>query len=236
MEHRGATSTPKVAYEQGQLLARPANVDERGAGGLRTLELDSPRDGVLYVPPTYRSDVPAPLVLMLHGAGGTGRNGLGPLLPLADAAGLILLSPDSRLQTWDVIYGRYGPDVAYIDRALSKTFNEYAIDPRRLAVGGFSDGASYALSIGIANGYLFTHVLAFSPGFMAPAARHGRPHIFVSHGVHDRTLPIDSCSRVIVPNLRNTGYDVLYREFDGPHTVPPDIAMEAVEWFAANGP
>jgi phospholipase/carboxylesterase len=28
--------------------------------------------------------------------------------------------------------------------------------------------ASYALSLGIANGNLFSHVLAFSPGFLAP--------------------------------------------------------------------
>jgi len=34
---------------------------------------------------------------------------------------------------------------------------------------GFSDGASYALSVGITNGDLFTHVIAFSPGFVAPA-------------------------------------------------------------------
>jgi hypothetical protein len=24
---------------------------------------------------------------------------------------------------------------------------------------------------------------------------------------------------------------VRYREFEGPHTVPPDIAREAVDWF-----
>ncbi len=31
---------------------------------------------------------------------------------------------------------------------------------------GFSDGASYALSLGVPNGDLFTHIVAFSPGFM----------------------------------------------------------------------
>jgi predicted esterase len=38
------------------------------------------------------------------------------------------------------------------------------IDPVRLAVGVFSDGASYALSLGIPSADLYTHVLAFSPG------------------------------------------------------------------------
>jgi predicted esterase len=92
-------------------------------------------------------------------------------MSLADEAGLVLLAPESRGTTWDVLRGGYGPDVAFIDRALEQTFGRYAVDPRRLAVGGFSDGASYALSLGITNGDLFGHVLAFSPGFMAPGGR-----------------------------------------------------------------
>jgi phospholipase/carboxylesterase len=172
---------------------------------------------------------------MLHGAGGDGRNGLNPLLPLADQAGLILLAPDSRLQTWDVLYGEYGPDVEFIDRALAQTFDRYAVDPARVAVEGFSDGASYAISIGITNGDLFTHVIAFSPGFMAPAAQDGRPRLYISHGKRDTVLPVDVCSRRLVPKLQRAGYDVLYREFDGPHTVPPEIAQEAVSWFVSAG-
>ena len=45
--------------------------------------------------------------------------------------------------------------------------------------------ASYALSLGIANGNLFSHVLAFSPGFLAPAGQTGSPRICVSHGTQD---------------------------------------------------
>jgi hypothetical protein len=56
------------------------------------------------------------------------------------------------------------------------------VDPTRLAVGGFSDGTSYALSLGLTNGDLFSHVLAFSPGFAVPARRRGRPRLFLSHG------------------------------------------------------
>jgi len=52
-----------------------------------------------------------------------------------------------------------------------------------VAIQGFSDGASYALSLGLTNGDLFTHVIAFSPGFAAPAEQRGRPRIYVSHGV-----------------------------------------------------
>ena len=127
--------------------------------------------------------------------------------------------------------GRYGADVRFIDRALENVFARYAVDPKRVAVGGFSDGASYALSLGVTNGDLFTHVLAYSPGFMAPAAQRGAPRLYVSHGTDDRVLPIDRCSRRLVPRLKEAGYGVLYREFEGPHTVPPQIARESLEWF-----
>jgi predicted esterase len=102
-----------------------------------------------------------------------------------------------------------------------------------VAMGGYSDGASYALSLGIANGDLFTHVLAFSPGFMAPPAQVGSPRIFVSHGTHDRWLPIQRCSRRIVPQLERAGYEVRYQEFSGGHVVPPEIEHEATVWFTA---
>ena len=109
----------------------------------------------------------------------------------------------------------------------------YAVDPGRVAVGGFSDGASYALSLGITNGDLFGHILAFSPGFTAPAAQVSSPRIFVSHGTRDEVLPIDRCSRRIVPQLERAGYEVQYREFEGGHVVPPEIRSEATDWFSA---
>jgi predicted esterase len=170
---------------------------------------------------------------MLHGAGGNAHQGIHLLQPLADAAGLIVVAPYSRRQTWDMLVREYGPDVEFIDRALARAFARYAVDPARVAIGGFSDGASYALSLGIINGSLFTHVIAFSPGFMAPTRQEGTPHIFISHGMHDTVLPIDACSRRMAPQLEQAGYDLVYREFDGGHTVPGEIAREAVEWFAA---
>jgi predicted esterase len=170
---------------------------------------------------------------MLHGAGGNAHQGLALFQHLADASGLILLAPDSRDQTWDIILGGYGSDIAFIDSALEQTFSRYAIDPARIAIAGFSDGASYALGVGITNGDLFTHVIAFSPGFMAPVAQRGEPRLFISHGKWDKVLPIDRCSRKIVPQVQQAGYDVVYQEFDGSHVVPETIARAAVTWFTA---
>jgi phospholipase/carboxylesterase len=218
-------------FSKGRLASRPPTVKSVGPTGLQRLKLGGKRDGFVYVPEGVSVERPAPLMLLLHGAGGDARNAVRLLQSFADRHGFILLVPDSRGMTWDLVEGGYGPDVAFIERALEQTFGRYPVDPKRVAVGGFSDGASYALSLGATNGDLFTHVVAFSPGFMAPAARRGSPALYVSHGTQDRVLPIDSCSRRIVPQVKRAGYRVLYREFDGPHTVPPDIAAEAVEWF-----
>ena len=216
----------------GRLRARPGRVTGASPVGLQPLMLGAARDSYLYVPATYRVERPVPLVLLLHGAGGHAHQGLDLLRSLADAAGLLLLAPASREHTWDLLVSRrYGPDLALIDRALEQTFSRYAVTPERVAVGGFSDGASYALSLGITNGDLFTHVIAFSPGFIASAGQMGSPRVFVSHGTRDGVLPIGRCSRKIIPQLERAGYDVLYREFDGGHTISPEIALEAVDWF-----
>ncbi|MBW3572638.1 MAG: phospholipase [Gemmatimonadetes bacterium] len=215
----------------GIVSARPGVPSEPAGPGLHRLGLGGGRDALLYVPAGLAPERPAPLVLMLHGAGGDGRNALGLMRAIADEAGVLLLAPDSRGRTWDVILGAYGPDVAFLDRALAAVFDRCAVDAERVAIGGFSDGASYALSLGVANGELFTHVLAFSPGFMAPPAQRGAPRIYVSHGTEDAVLPIDRCSRHVVPRLEAAGYHVVYREFNGPHTVPPDVARQAVDWL-----
>lgn len=228
-------ATAQQQLSEGRLGARPLQVKTAAPSGLQQLNLEGDgRDGFIYVPDAYRAERPAPLLLMLHGAGGNARHSIPLLRNLADKAGLILLVPDSRARTWDVIGGGYGRDVAYIDRALEQTFSRYHIDPARLAIGGFSDGASYALSLGVTNGDLFTHVVAFSPGFMAPASEHGSPALFISHGTRDAVLPIEACSRKIVPRVRRAGYRVRYREFDGAHTVPAEIAVEAMDWFLKN--
>src|SRR5215212_1100745 len=158
-------------HEQGHLWSRPGRT-HAGAFpvGLWSLRSDNAgsSEGYLYVPADYRTETPAPLVLLLHGAGEDARDGLAQLRGQAEEPGIILLALSSRGPTWDSILdrGRHGSDIAAIDRALEHTFSRCAVDPSRVAVGGYSDGASYALSLGITNGDLFSHVLAFSPGFL----------------------------------------------------------------------
>jgi predicted esterase len=200
--------------------------------GEHPLGLGRDRDGLLCVPKSYQPGKPAPFILLMHGAGGWSRR-LEALFPVAYDLGAIVLSPESRDRgTWDGIQGSFGPDIAFLERALTYCFERCAVDPKKLAIGGFSDGATYALSVGLASGDLFTHIIAFSPGFIVEGTSlRGKPRIFVSHGTGDRILPIDSTSRSIVPALNSRSYAVKYREFEGPHTVTPAIAREAFEWW-----
>jgi predicted esterase len=219
-----------------RLTARPdsaPNVDEARLG-LQPLGLGDDRDGLVFAPEVATTGRRLPLVLMLHGAGADARSGVAPFIGQAEDAGVILLAPDSRRRTWDALLDGYGPDVAFIDRALADVFGRFAVDPANVVVEGFSDGASYALGLGLANGDLFRRIVAFSPGFVPSSETEGRPSVFVSHGVADDILPIDRCSRRIVPALRREGYDVDYHEFDGGHEVPAEIAAEALASVGAN--
>jgi phospholipase/carboxylesterase len=220
-------------YTSGKLRARPEQIaaPPTAIPGRHPLDLDGKRDGAFLVPANLDPARPTPLIVALHGAGGIATHILDLVAEQAERHGIIVLAPESRGPTWDVIRSGYGPDVAFIDRALTKVFGLHPVDPARIALSGFSDGASYALSLGVMNGELFDHILAFSPGFMAPTTTADTPQIFISHGTHDEVLPIDPCSRRIVPALQRAGYDVDYHEFDGGHVVPPAMVERAVTRF-----
>ena len=200
--------------------------------GQQPLKLgDNGRDGVLYVPKDYKPDVPTPLVLMFHGAGSTGLN-VSYTFPIADDLGFIVLAPDSRDEaTWDMLLHGFGEDVEFIGAALKDIYARCNVDRKRMAIAGHSDGASYSLSLGLGTGDTFGHVLAFSPGVMTPAEVHGKPKIFISHGLSDPVMPIDITSRKFVARLKGLGYDVTFREYEGRHGVPPAVAREGFEWF-----
>jgi predicted esterase len=229
----GSSHEP-IVWTGPQLLARPGIPSVTPVRGPQSLGLGSDRDGVLYVPESYTPDTPVPLWVALHGAGGSSTTWTS-YYERAESRGMVLLAPDSRLQTWDVVaQGGFGPDVLFLDRALERTFERCRVDPSRIALAGFSDGASYALSLGRPNAELFTHLVAYSPGLIA--AGYSQPRvleIFVSHGTLDAVIPVENTRENIVPTLRALGNDVTYREFEGPHGVPAEISEAALDWFLA---
>ena len=129
------------------------------------LGLDRERDGILQLPKA-ETNSPLPLLLLLHGATQSADDMFEYLGSAHEEAGVAVLAPNSREQTWDAITDSFGPDVEFLNRALERVFEMVAIDATRIAVGGFSDGATYAISLGLINGDLFSRVVGFSPGFV----------------------------------------------------------------------
>ncbi len=233
-----ATTAPP--YSDGRLHARPLPRTAQSPSPLRDgthqLEFSDGRRALLHVPAPAAGDAaqhqPERLLVLLHGAGG--QHGGGDIIALADAMrhGGLLLIPDALDTSWDVLRGGYGPDLAFLDRALLWVMQRHDVDPGRISIGGFSDGASYALSVGLMNGDLFSDILAFSPGFMAPLRREGKPRVFVAHGEADQVLPLER-AHAIARRLAGEDYEVRYAQFAGAHVVEPAIAREALRLLAA---
>lgn len=215
-----------------QLSSRPSPPTGSIEPGFHAL-WSGPPVSFIVVPDTYEPSRPLPLVVALHGAGGTAQGPINLLGPYAQSDEFLLLVPESERPTWDVIQGgEYDRDIETIDRALRITFERCAVDPAKIFLEGFSDGASYALGVGLNNPALFRKLVAFSPGFIPPTSpQSAKPAVFVSHGTQDPVLPIDQTSRPIVSVLQANGYAVTFAEFDGGHTVPAAVARAAVDFM-----
>lgn len=228
-----SAAEPGAPAPDPRLTARPGSPSVAPVLGVSPLGLGGDRDGFLYVPESYTPSTPALLLVVLHGAAGSGGYWQS-FVPRARALGLALLAPDSRGVTWDLLEGRFGPDIDFIDAALEHTFARVRVNPFRILLGGFSDGAGYAMSIGVSNGDLFSHLCAYSPGFFIPSEPLvGKPPMYVSHGTQDAILPVSLSRDEIVPNFRSSGYDVTYEEFAGGHSLPAAIADSSLKWFLA---
>jgi phospholipase/carboxylesterase len=221
----------------GRITARPTSPSRQHTIGFSPLGLSNQftgRDGLIYVPASYRPDRPAPLLILLHGGGRSSADWETPALAaLADSVGAVVLAPDSRsLFTWDIVESRnYATDLPYLNQALVRTFSKCRIDGSRVAMVGFSDGASAALSLGLANGDFTRSVVAFSPGFLDDRYFRGKPRVFVSHGNSDPVLSFASTQDEIVPFLLEQDLEVVWAPFTGGHTIPDSIASQAFGWL-----
>jgi len=220
-----------VSRPDGRLTARipsaPAVARPPLAPGVHPLDALGLPDHLLLVPDGAAAG--AALLVWFHGAGGDAARSLATVREAAGGAGALVLLPSSVDSTWDLLTGRTGADVAPLDAALEHVLA--TADVGRVAFAGFSDGASYALSLGLANGDLAEAVLAFSPGFVAPPSLTGRPRCWVSHGTADAVLPVDRCGRRVVALLERWEHPVRYEEFDGGHVVRPDHLVSALAWW-----
>ena len=217
----------------GRLSFRPGTAPTAGplAAGRRAISFDEGREAVLVVPDGLDPDAPVPLLVMFHGAGGEANRVLPHLVPHARARKFLLLAPQSMFITWDIVVGGHGPDLQRLDAALSTVARHFRLDPARLAFAGFSDGGSYALSLGLTNGDVASHVIGLSAGFMNTFTQAGTPKVFLAHGRADRQLPIETSAHRHARQLLDSGHDLTLLPFDGDHVIVPWVVARAVDFF-----
>jgi phospholipase/carboxylesterase len=227
------TIPARAAEQDGRLTARPnASPPQSPAprvGDFTPLGLDR-SDAILYAPRSFSPRTALPLLVALHGSGGNGLDMAQALASEADKRGLLLLAPTSRGSTWDVRHAPSCDDTQFIDRALARTFSSATINAKRIALIGISDGAAFALSLGLANGDFFSDVQSFSASVFHVPSTVGKPRIFISHGRRDQIIPFSTGQR-IADTLKDAGYDVLFRPFDGGHEMPKDGLDAALDRF-----
>ena len=226
------SSAPELPSESPRLTARPKVFDMPETSGRIIIEQPTV-DAVLYVPPSVLELESAPLVVFLHGALRTVDFFVDGFMKGADENKVIVLAPYAEFGTWDAIsYNYFGPDIVGINSALAWVFARWPIDPTRIVLSGFSDGGSYSLAVGRANGDLFSRVVAYSPGYLIGVDPVGQPPLLVTHGYDDTVLPYLYTAEFIVPELMRAGYQVDFRSFQGPHAVPLSIANEVMSDLA----
>ena len=197
-----------------------------------------PDAAIAYVP----ASAPAhpPLLVLLHGAGHEQALMLQHFEPEADERGIALLAPDSQGITWDSVAiaeeppspdSPLGHDLAHrfgnsrdakrVAAAIASLERQVPIDRARTVLAGFSDGATFALAMGLSRDYPFAAVIAWSPGIAieTEGAAKGR-RVFVSHGRQDPLLAFQTTCGEIVPLLRSEGANVTFLPFDGAHDAP----------------
>jgi phospholipase/carboxylesterase len=179
----------------------------------------------MLVTPAREGERERALLLALHGAGSGGApGGLYAFRAVWNVPGLVLVAPAAAGSGWTL----NRRDIDFVDRVLRRAFGRCRIDPRRVAVGGFSSGAGLTLWLGLTNGDLFHSLIVLSGGDSLPTRRVGEPHVFIAHGTRDPVIPIVAGGHAVARELRADGYLVTYRRFPGGHRPQPDLAREFV--------
>lgn len=230
-------ATPSGRLETPAPAAPPAAPDRRS--GVLTLA-----GGAFAYLPKGNDGTPRPLLIAFHGAGGSPQGVLEAFRDDADRDRFVLMIPTARGANWDLIedllgrYGiemnvrpRYGRDLDALDSALADLFARVAIDPARIGMMGFSNGATYALNVGATNPALVRTIVAFSPGPAYLNRVDPSQRIFISHGREDPDLSY-SATRSVVAWLRSRKAAVHFEPFDGKHIVPREVRQKGIDFFA----
>ncbi|MCP4726919.1 MAG: prolyl oligopeptidase family serine peptidase [bacterium] len=198
----------------------------------------------LYLPTTYDKGSPNPLIVALHGLGGTESSFIlrygGKLVELAEEHGYIVACPlgyrrdggygmtyGSRPKKYD---GKSEKDVLNVLEIVQRDYN---IDPDRIYLTGHSMGAIGTWYLAAEHPGIFAAIAPFA-GYGIPRTLEKFKHIpqIVVHGDEDPTVTVRG-SRAMVNAAKEMGIDVTYIEVAGGdhmNIVEPNL-RKAVEFF-----
>jgi len=177
------------------------------------------------------------LVVVLHGAGRQDELIVRGLQAERERREAIFVVPRSAGMTWDLITGGPGADLAFLDGILHSVHRRYRIDPARRAIAGFSDGASYALALGLSNPRLFSAVMAWAAGFLAIDAQNlhpddPKPRVLLEYGTHDQLFPFEQVAVPMRDTLTRLGYPLDFRTDEGGiHWPRRELMADMLDWF-----
>jgi polyhydroxybutyrate depolymerase len=113
------------------------------------------RQFIVHIPPAYRLDQPMPLVINMHGRGGTaaGQERSSAMFAKADEEGFIVVNPQAlgRPATWWPAPGPQGQaDLEFFQAMVEYVESQLNIDPARIYATGLSNGGAMANRLGCA--------------------------------------------------------------------------------------
>ncbi|MCP3962181.1 MAG: hypothetical protein GY719_30430 [bacterium] len=170
----------------------------------------------LYAPRSAEPDLPAPLVLLLHGSDRNGMSLLAKWKKLANKERIVLAAPNSLdPHEWHPNHDSYGFLRAVVDDAEGRA----AVDRTRIYVFGHSAGAAYALQLVLFDSRFYAAV-AIHAGALHPQAHSWiekavRPTpISIQVGTRDRFFPLATV-RATRDALEAAGFTVELKEISG---------------------
>lgn len=118
-----------------------------------------------------------------------------------------------------------------LQQAISEAQADAGLGDTATILGGFSQGAMVSTDLVLDRGFspallvLFSGTLLNSAHWAAQAKLHGGCSVLQSHGTIDMVLPLEP-AELLRDLLSEAGFDVTFRSFHGPHTIPMEVLVE----------
>ncbi|WP_422769502.1 alpha/beta hydrolase family esterase [Plantactinospora sp. WMMC1484] len=151
----------------------------------------------VYRPGSLPSAGTVPLVVMLHGALGGGRQAESSYgwNAVADRDGVVVAYPDGLNHAWAVSDGCCGPpardgvdDVAFVARVVDTISARLPVDPTRVYAAGISNGGMLAYRLAC-DTEPFAAIGVVSATMLGPCDDPAPTSVIHIHGTADRTIP-----------------------------------------------